>query len=130
LLTFSFESNHTLIGCGVDSETIARFSSYGDLSDPLPMVFSRKEVAYFQTLPDKSLGFCSAFCCKEAVFKALGSPFNFTECELFFTPGRQLQRPVLTFIPQSPTVVTDCTAFFFSLRAGEQTAAVYLFGRR
>ena len=128
MLTFSSESDRTLIGCGVDGETIARFSCYVDQNDPLPMVFSRKEVEHIRTLPDKALGFCSSFCCKEAVFKALDFPFNFTECELFFVPGQQFQRPVLSFSQQNN--VSDCTAGFFSPRTGEQVVVVHVFGRR
>ena len=94
------------------------------------MVFSRKEVEHIRTLPDKALGFCSSFCCKEAVFKALGVPFNFTECELFFIPGQQLQRPVLSFSQQNTLLVSDCTAGFFSPQTGEQVVVVHLFGRR
>jgi phosphopantetheinyl transferase (holo-ACP synthase) len=101
-----------------------------DQNDPLPMVFSRKEVVHIRTLPDKALGFCSSFCCKEAVFKALGVPFNFTECELFFIPGQQLQRPVLSFSQQNALLVSDCTAGFFSPQTGEQVVVVHLFGRR
>jgi phosphopantetheinyl transferase (holo-ACP synthase) len=128
LLTFSSDSNQTLIGCGVDGETVARFSRYVDQNDPLPMVFSPKEVEHIRTLPDKALGFCSSFCCKEAVFKALGVPFNFTECELFFIPGQDLQRPVLSFPRQSTLPITDCTARFFSPVTGEQAVVVHLFG--
>jgi phosphopantetheinyl transferase (holo-ACP synthase) len=130
LLTFSSESDRTLIGCGVDGETVARFSRYADQDDPLPMVFSRKEVEHIRTLPDKALAFCSSFCCKEAVFKAMGAPFNFTECELFYLPGQPLQRPVLSFPPANGILITDCTAGFLSTRAGEQVAVVHLYGRR
>jgi phosphopantetheinyl transferase (holo-ACP synthase) len=114
----------------VDAETIARFTRYTEQDNPLPMVFSRKEVEHIQTLPDKALGFCSSFCCKEAVFKALGTPFNFTECELLYIPGRQLQRPALSFSRQDNVLLGDCTAGFFSIRAGEQVVVVHLFGRR
>jgi hypothetical protein len=101
-----------------------------DESDPLPMVFSQKEARHIQSLPDRALGLCSAFCCKEAVFKALGSPFNFTECELFYIPGRALQYPVLSFPPPLDVLITGCTAEFFSLKDGEQVVVVHLFGRR
>lgn len=114
----------------MDAETIARFSRYADQNDPLPMVFSRKEVQHIRNLPDKALGLCSSFCCKEAVYKALGSPFNFTECELFFIPGLHIQRPVLSFPQQPGVLITDCTAKFLSIRAGEQVVVVHLFGRR
>lgn len=114
----------------MDAETIARFSRYTDQNGPLPMVFSRKEVQYIRNLPDKALALCSSFCCKEAVFKALGSPFNFTECELFYIPGLSLQRPVLSLSQQRDVLITDCTAKFLSIRAGEQVVMVHLFGRR
>jgi phosphopantetheinyl transferase (holo-ACP synthase) len=114
----------------VDAETISRFSRYADQNDPLPMVFSQKEVQHIRNLPDKALGLCSSFCCKEAVFKALSAPFNFTECELFYIPGRQLQRPVLSFSQMGDVLITDCTANFFSIKAEEQVVVVHLFGRR
>jgi phosphopantetheinyl transferase (holo-ACP synthase) len=114
----------------VDAETIARFSRYADQDDPLPMVFSRQEVKHIHTLPDPALGFCSSFSCKEAVFKALDAPFNFTECELFYIPGEHLQRPVLSFAAAGGILVSDCTVYFFSVRPAELVVVVHLFGRR
>lgn len=128
MLTFSFESNLKLIGCGVDGETRSRFSSHVGKLDPLPMVFSKKEIEHINKLPDPALGFCAAFCCKEAVFKAIAKPMNFLECELLYLPGEVLQRPLLSIDEESE--ISDCTVRFIFNQPEDLIAVVHLFGKR
>jgi phosphopantetheinyl transferase (holo-ACP synthase) len=79
---------HTfLLGCGVDAERIERFRELADQADPMPMVFSEAEVSHNQTLPDPAVGFCASFCCKEAFYKAVDTPFNFPDCEFSYHPA-------------------------------------------
>ena len=40
----------------------------------LKHIFSKTEI-------EKLL--CASFCCKEALYKAIGTPYNFNECEFF-----------------------------------------------
>jgi phosphopantetheinyl transferase (holo-ACP synthase) len=80
------EPGAPLLGCGTDCEASARFARLlaGD-AHPLPFVFTRAEIDRARALPDppRALAFC--FCAKEAVFKALSAPLDFTDCELILT---------------------------------------------
>ena len=86
-LTWRFESPSGLLGCGVDLESAERFSKWAAGIDTPAFVFTPAEIAHAASLPDPALGLAVAFCCKEAVFKALGGPYAFTECELLYRPG-------------------------------------------
>ncbi len=55
--TWTSEAPLRLAGCGIDAEQLDRFQK-------------------------SAAGFCAAFCCKEALYKALSAPYTFTECEL------------------------------------------------
>jgi phosphopantetheinyl transferase (holo-ACP synthase) len=84
LSTWSFETASCLHGLGVDCEKVRRFDNLQNEGDhPLPFVFSKKEVLHNRSLENPAQGFCMCFCCKEAVFKAIGEPYNFSECEIF-----------------------------------------------
>ncbi len=117
-----------MVGCGVDGETISRFSSHVAQPAPLPMVFSPQEVEHIKKLADPEIGFCAAFCCKEAVFKALGKPIDFVECELFYNPEQSIHRPILSFQRDTISEISDCTVRFFHDRSDELVAVVHLFG--
>jgi hypothetical protein len=88
--TWSFESSTPPRFCGVDAERVVRFASL-DIRrlHPFPFVFSAREVYFHRRARDPSRGLCASFCCKEAVFKALAAPLNFTDCELLYAgePG-------------------------------------------
>jgi phosphopantetheinyl transferase (holo-ACP synthase) len=74
-----------LQGCGIDSEKISRFETIARESGyPLPFVFSRAEMDHCRRLTNPAVGLCAAFCCKEALRKAIASPYNFTDCEALF----------------------------------------------
>ena len=79
----SFDPPAPLISCGIDSERIERFVSWiPGTENPLPLVFTDRELAHCRAQRDPARALCASFCCKEAVFKALGEPYNFTDCEL------------------------------------------------
>jgi len=67
----------------VDCEEIARFAPMlAAEAHPMPLVFTRAEVDRARALPAPARALCACFCAKEAVFKALRTPYNFTDCEL------------------------------------------------
>jgi phosphopantetheinyl transferase (holo-ACP synthase) len=84
--TWTSESVLRLIGCGVDAERPARFEKLGVATKPWHLVYSDREVSHVRGLPDQALGYCAAFCRKEAVVKALEGSFPFSECEVFYQP--------------------------------------------
>lgn len=95
------------------------------------MVFSTAEINHIRTLHDQAIGFCASFCCKEATYKALGRPMNFTECELLYNPEKHLQRPTVSLQDDNNNPsIGDCTVEFFHSRPEELVAIVHLFGRR
>jgi phosphopantetheine--protein transferase-like protein len=82
--TRSCDPHAPLVGCGVDCEAIARFAPMLEGEEhPMPLVFTRAEVDRARSLPFPARALCSCFCAKEAAFKALNAPINFTDCELF-----------------------------------------------
>ncbi len=90
------KSEEELIGCGIDSEHIARFAKWGtDREEASPFVFSEKELDYCFTLDDPAIGLCASFCSKEALFKALEKPYDFTSCELFWHPSLKKHQLIL-----------------------------------
>jgi len=48
----------------------------------MPLAFTRAEVDHARTQPSPARALCASFCAKEALFKALRAPYNFTDCEL------------------------------------------------
>lgn len=92
------------------------------------MVFSEKELEHIRTLEDKSLGFCASFCCKEAFFKAVGVPINFTECELFYDPVKSQFQPSISCSSADLPLFIGCSVQFFRPQADELIAALFLFG--
>jgi phosphopantetheinyl transferase (holo-ACP synthase) len=117
-----------LIGCGIDSENIGRFTRYIDRDNALPHVFSKREIAHIHTLENRALGFCASFCCKEAFYKAVRLPFRFSECEFFYRPD---DRPELSFsLPRNiiPTL-SDVQVKLYHRDRDEILVLLYLFGR-
>jgi phosphopantetheinyl transferase (holo-ACP synthase) len=137
LSTWSFETSSRLLGVGVDSEKVHRFDNLQeDGEHPLPFVFSKKEVVHNRTLKRPSAGFCMCFCCKEAVLKAIGAPYNFSECEIFppqekehtFSPIEISMSEQLKYDYGIDTGVCVCDEN--SLNDEEIIAVVYLFRDR
>ena len=79
---WSFDSSLKLAGIGIDAEHPSRFIPYLNDSHPFPFIFSSDEAGFAFRSANPSRAFCAAFCCKEALFKATGIPYNFTDCEL------------------------------------------------
>ena len=89
-LMLIFNTSAGLAGCGIDAENADRFARWKrEGREPSPLIFSTREIGHCASLPDEPGGFCASFCCKEAVFKALGQPFNGPECELFWMPDTE-----------------------------------------
>ena len=80
--TWTSEAPLRLAGCGIDAEQLDRFQKFADGARPWPFVYSDREIAHNRSLPWPAAGFCAAFCCKEALYKALSAPYTFTECEV------------------------------------------------
>lgn len=86
----SFKTSASMLGCGIDSEHVERFARLElEGNEPPPLVYSQNEINHCFTLKDSFIGFCVAFCCKEAIFKALQEPYDFTCCELLWTPSQE-----------------------------------------
>jgi phosphopantetheinyl transferase (holo-ACP synthase) len=96
LSTWSFELPGRLIGCGVDAERVDRFRPEASgQRRPWELVFTGREVSHCDALDRPELGLCAAFCCKEAIIKAVGVPIDYRHCELLFRPARgPQQQPV------------------------------------
>ncbi|MBD3239725.1 MAG: 4'-phosphopantetheinyl transferase superfamily protein [Chitinivibrionales bacterium] len=129
-LQFRFSSPRSPTSCGVDIERTARFDRYSPHDEHhLPFVFSVREMYFYRSLAKPSVGMCASFCCKEAFFKALGEPYHFPECELFYR-GTNGTHPVTIAEPLRKAFdIKDAVA---AVREGSPSAeellvAVYLF---
>ncbi len=90
-------SQAPLLSTGIDIECIDRFADLEqDPGHPMPFVFTEQEIAHARGLADPRQGLCASFCCKEALFKALGEPYEFTDCELLWHTDRQSASPTLS----------------------------------
>jgi phosphopantetheinyl transferase (holo-ACP synthase) len=128
--TWSSESGWPLRGCGVDLERIARFERLARPDDERwPLVFSARELDHARTLGDPARGLCAAFCCKEALFKALGAMFEYPECELLYDPATERQTPLLAAALAARHGIADCAAWVKPWGEGECLGVVYLFGQ-
>jgi phosphopantetheine--protein transferase-like protein len=83
--TFNYKKSGRLIGAGLDIEQIHRFNSplFSGLH-PFPFLFSKKEYQFCDASKSRALVLCAAFCAKEALFKAIGKPYAFSDCQLFW----------------------------------------------
>jgi phosphopantetheine--protein transferase-like protein len=93
---WSFETSRSVLACGIDAEKISRFTKLIQNShNPMPLVFTDKEVAHTRTLDNQAAALGAAFCCKEAVLKAIGQPYNLTDCELYIDFEKERQYVLL-----------------------------------
>lgn len=124
----TFKSTGRLLGCGIDAESIDRFSRWEhDGIDPSPFIFSPRELEHYSSLADRSTGLCVSFCCKEAVYKALEHPYNFCDCELLWEPTRKKYSITFTDEFLSHHHICDPVAFIDILDSGECIVEVFLF---
>ncbi len=128
-LTWTFSACRNVVSCGIDSEQVARFRKWDNAgTDFLPFVFTKREHAHCRRMQSPARGLCAAFCVKEAMFKALGRPYNFTECEFFlakspdkssFVVSRRFAAEAGNTIPRLTLMMPESHHF---------TAVVYLLG--
>jgi phosphopantetheinyl transferase (holo-ACP synthase) len=82
-------------GIGLDAEQVARFEKLAAGDKPWRHVYSAREAAHLAAQPQAARAFCAAFCCKEALCKALGGAYAFPEFECLYLPGA----PEQEFVP-------------------------------
>ena len=70
----------------MDAERVDRFAELAGQMAPWPLVFSADEAEHHRGLADPAAGLCASFCCKEALLKAVGQPYDLRECELLYDP--------------------------------------------
>jgi phosphopantetheinyl transferase (holo-ACP synthase) len=77
-------------------------------------------------MPCPARGLCAAFCVKEAMRKALGRPFDFTECEFFLAKNQGKSSLVVSrrFASDNRNVVPLAT--IMTPARDHLTAVVYL----
>ena len=127
--TWSFDSGWPLRGCGVDLERIARFERLAGLdAERWPLVFSSREIEHARALGEPARALCAAFCCKEALFKALDAMFEYPECELLYDPSSERQAPLLGPALIEQHGIAACRAFVRPWGEGECLGVLYLFG--
>jgi phosphopantetheinyl transferase (holo-ACP synthase) len=80
-------STHALLGVGLDAEQVARFEKLAAGGDSWRHVYSAREAGHLAAQPQAARAFCAAFCCKEALCKALGAAYAFPEFECLYLPG-------------------------------------------
>ena len=128
-LTWTFSSCCRLVSCGVDAERVGRFGRWAIAGAGfMPFVFTKKERSHCRGLDHPAAGLCAAFCVKEALYKALGRPYNFTDCEFLlgrgkakssFSVSRRLAREFRGILP---------VAKILRPVSGHITAVVYFLG--
>ena len=118
-----------LSGCGVDGERIDRFEHLVDQQDPCLLVFTPEEISHAGALDSPAEGLCAAFCCKEAVYKALECPFNFVDCELLFDPACSEQVLHLSPALRNEFDIAEASARVMRAAEGECVAVVCLWSR-
>ena len=82
-------------GIGLDAEQVARFEKLAAGEQPWRLVYSAREAEHLAAQPQAAQAFCAAFCCKEALCKALGEFYSFPEFECLYRPGAPEQEFVL-----------------------------------
>ena len=113
----------------MDLERIARFARLAPPeADRWPLVFSEREIEHARSLADPAQALCAAFCCKEALFKALGTMFEYPECELLFDPTVERQRLLLDARLARAQGIAASSAWVRPWGEGECLGVVYVFG--
>jgi phosphopantetheinyl transferase (holo-ACP synthase) len=118
-----FKAHLPLVSCGIDSEHVRRFVQWeNDTSDFLPFVFTKRERRHCRGSAE---ALCASFCIKEAFFKALGKPYNFTDCEFLYSPDPTKARLQIGGDLAKTGLLP--AGRILSLAYGQLTAAMYLF---
>jgi phosphopantetheinyl transferase (holo-ACP synthase) len=125
----TFKTDKKLLGCGIDAELIHRFARWTEKkSAPPPFLFSENEIEHCRSLSDPAKGLCASFCCKEAVFKALMEPYNWNECELFWTQCTKEYKVHFSEQLCMEFKIEDASALVEIRSTGECLVQVYIFG--
>lgn len=82
-------------GIGLDAEQVSRFEKFAAGERPWRLVYSAREAEHLAAQPQAAEAFCAAFCCKEALYKALGEFYSFPEFECLYRAGAPEQEYVL-----------------------------------
>lgn len=82
-------------GIGLDAEQVTRFDKLAAGDKPWRHVYSAREAEHLAAQPQAAQAFCAAFCCKEALCKALGESYSFPEFECLYRSGATEQEFVL-----------------------------------
>jgi phosphopantetheinyl transferase (holo-ACP synthase) len=82
-------------GIGVDAEQVSRFEKFAAGERPWRLVYSEREGSHLAAQPQAAQAFCAAFCCKEALYKALGEFYSFPQFECLYRSGVPEQEFVL-----------------------------------
>jgi len=131
-LTWSFNETLALLACGIDSERIGRFTTWASGKDSAPgWIFSEAEQKHFAALAEPAHGCCASFCCKEALLKALGEPFDYAACELFYHPGDRVHEIRLDreLAARHGVGKSIAVTLINALDEEEMIVVAYLFGR-
>ncbi len=125
------KDDQKIIGCGIDSDHIARFAKWGtDRKEASPLVFSEKELDYCFTLDNPATGLCASFCSKEALFKALEKPYDYTGCELFWHPSLKEHQLVLDEKLTKKHGIVKLKTDLKITAKGECIIIIYLIGKK
>lgn len=128
--TWSFRVGLPLRGVGIDLELVARFARLGSPGgDDWPLVFTAEEVRHARRSAAPAAALCAAFCAKEALFKALGAPVEYTEAELLLTGRDEAQRLELSQGLRRAHGIADSRLLVRWPSEQECLAVVYLFGQ-
>ena len=128
--TWTFEEDVPLLACGVDSEQIERFRGMDLEGNPMPLVFTDREVARAAASERPERVLCACYCCKEAVLKALKEPYDFADCELILEGAADRERIGLAEALMARRGISRAVARILPEADGEEevTLVVYLFG--
>ena len=81
-------------------------------------------------LEDSWIALCAAFCCKEALFKALQRPYDFTACELLWDGKKSTHiSPNLSEDLCKQYHISDSRAYIEIIDSGECIVTIFLFGQ-
>ena len=135
-LTWSFEADTKLLGCGVDIEVVDRFNRFSpDDPHPMPFVFTKSEIDHSRQNENTAERLCLSFTCKEALQKAATDTFNFTDCEILseWTDTVPILEQVVYLSPRLKDALNVeralCRAILLPGDRSELISAVYLFGK-
>ena len=136
LLTWSFEADQNLVGCGVDIEVVDRFILISlDGPHPMPFVFTKREIDHSRRGENAAELLCLSFSCKEALQKAAAEAYDYTDCELLpeWTDAAPVVEQEVCLSPRLKDALNIesalCRSFPNPGQSSEIISAVYLFGK-